>query len=358
MRLDRNCERILDKPRDDQPITREEARSLMQVDLQSPEMYVLCAVADNMSRRHFDNTGDVCAQIGLDFAPCPSNCDFCVFAAHNGMVREVIEYPKAAVVRAALECEAQKANAIYLMTTCNYKFEKFLEIGRAVREAISPDMPLVANIPDFNDDQARALVEAGFHAVYHAVRLNEGKDTRLPVEKRLATIEAARRAGLALNFCVEPLGPEHSIEQQVELMFLGRELGVTFSGAMHRVSVPGTALARYGEATHWYLARTVAVTRLVMGSTVAAHCTHEPNMPSLLAGANLVWAEVGANPRDKDKETEKSRGLSVLQCQGLLRHAGYRPRVGPSPSVFGPAWQKQTETTQGAGVRDFGGLRG
>ena len=338
MRLDKKCERILDKALADEPITREEAVILMHVDLQSPEMYALCSVADSMSRRHFDNYGDVCAQIGLDSAPCPGNCDFCVFAAQHGIVRETIEYSKEAVVQAALECERQQANAIYLMTTCHYNFDKFLGIAHAVHEAVSPEMPLVANIPDFGDDEASALVEAGFRSIYHAVRLNEGKDTRLPIAKRLATIEAARRAGLVLNFCVEPLGPEHSIEQQVELMFLGRELSATFSGAMHRVSVPGTALAQYGEITHWYLARTVGVTRLVMGNTVVAHCTHEPNIPSVLAGANLLWAEVGTNPRDESKETEKSRGLSVRQCQEILRHAGYRLRVGPSPSVMGLAW--------------------
>jgi biotin synthase len=340
MKLDKECELILDKAQDGQPITRQEAKRLMQIDLQSPEMYALCAVANNISRRHFGNTGDVCAQIGLDFAPCHGNCGFCVFAERHNPTKDSIEYSREAVVQAALESEQQKANAIYLMTTCRYKFNKFLDIGHAVHNAISPDMPLVANIPDFDYDEACALVEAGFYAIYHAVRLNEGKDTSFSVEQRIATIEAARHAGLALNFCVEPLGPEHSIEQQVELMFLGRELGVTFSGAMHRVSVPGTALAHYGDITHWYLARTVAVTRLVMCDTVVAHCTHEPNMPSLLAGANLIWAEVGANPRDEDKETEKNRGVSVRRCQEILWHAGYRPRIGPSPSVIGPAWKK------------------
>jgi biotin synthase len=338
MRLDKECELILDKAMADQSITRREAARLMSVGLQSSEMYALCAVADNLSRRHFDNTGDVCAQIGLDFAPCPGNCGFCVFAAKQGLVCETIEYPLEAILQAALKCEEQEANAIYLMTTCNYKFDRFLEVGYAVHNTISPEMPLVANIPDFGDEEARALREAGFHAVYHAVRLNEGKDTSFTVDKRLATIKAARDAGLAINFCIEPLGPEHSIEQQVELMFMGREIGATFSGAMFRVSVPGSLLACYGEVTYWYLARTVAVTRLVMGNTVTAHCTHEPNIPSLLAGANLLWAEVGSNPRDKDKETEHGRGMSIGQCQKMLQHAGYNLRIGPTPSVMGDAW--------------------
>ncbi|MFC2057132.1 radical SAM protein [Chloroflexota bacterium] len=340
MKIDNNCEKILDKALSEQPLDREEAVQLMQVDLYSPEMYALCSAANDMSRRHFNNYGDVCAQIGLDSAPCYGNCEFCFFAARNKMVGEGIKYSKEAVLRSAIECDRQKPNALLLMTTCNYDFDDFLKIGYAVHEAISPDLPLVANIPDFDDDQARALVEAGFYAVYHAVRLNEGKDTAFPVEQRIATMKAAKRAGLAVQTCVEPLGPEHSVEQQVESMFLGREMGVTFSGAGYRITVPGSPLACYGEVTQWYLARTVAVTRLVMGDTVAANCTHEPNMPSILAGANLLWAEIGTNPRDANKETEKSRGLSVDQCWQFLLNAGYERRIGPSPSVMGLAWNE------------------
>lgn len=343
MRLDKECDRILEKARIDETITFEEAERLMYIDLQSPEMYALCALANDMSRRHFDNYGDVCAQIGLDFAPCYGNCKFCVFAAQNGIVSSSMKYSKEAVVRAAIECERQKPNALLLMTTCSYDFEEFLKIGRAVHGAISIDMPLVANIPDFNDDQAQDLVDAGFCAIYHAVRLNEGKDTTFPVEQRIATMKAAQRAGLVVQTCVEPLGPEHSVEQQVESMFLGRGMGVTFSGAAYRITVPGSLLAHYGEVSHWYLARTIAVTRLVMGNTVVAHCTHEPNMPSILAGANLLWAEVGTNPRDENKETEKSRGLSVNQCQQFLRHVGYEIRTGPSPSVMGSAWRNRRQ---------------
>ncbi|MDD5703653.1 MAG: hypothetical protein PHU23_16590 [Dehalococcoidales bacterium] len=338
MKIDIEYGRILDKALDEQPITRKEAVRLMQVDLQSHEMYVLCSVANTLSKRHFDNKGDVCAQIGLDYAPCNGNCDFCVFAAKNGMVKESSEMSKEAVIQAALDCSGQKPNALLLMTTCHYDFDKFLDIGKAVSKVISLDIPLVANIPDFNKEDASALVEAGFHAVYHAVRLNEGIDTVFLGKNRIATMEAALNAGLILQSCVEPLGPEHTIEAQVDSMFLQKETGVSFSGAGYRITVPGSPLARYGEVSNLYLARTVAVSRLVMGDTVVAHCTHEPNLPSLLAGANLLWAEVGTNPRDQNKETEHSRGKSISQCRNVLWHAGYEPRVGPSPSAMGVAW--------------------
>ena len=49
MKLDKECEKILDKALADESITRKEAKRLMEIDLHSPEMYALCAVADNMN---------------------------------------------------------------------------------------------------------------------------------------------------------------------------------------------------------------------------------------------------------------------------------------------------------------------
>lgn len=325
---------IIDKALDEHPLSREDATTLMQIDLQSPEMYLLCSAADQLSRRHFDNQGEIYAQIGLDFAACPGNCEFCSFGADHGIVKTAIEYPVDEIVRAVQICESQGANGVYLMTTARYRFEKFLQVAQAVKRAVSDQFPLVANISDFNEDRARELAAVGFKAVYHAVRLNEGVGTAFSRDRRLRTIEAARKAGLKLHFCVEPVGPEHSIAEQVDLMFLGREEGVTFSGAMRRVCVPGTKVANSGSITWWSLARTVAVCRLVMGNTVLGHCTHEPNLPCLLAGANLLWAEMGPNPRDDQPDTENYRGMSVLQCQSMLREAGYQVRIGTAATAM------------------------
>jgi hypothetical protein len=73
-------------------------------------------------------------------------------------------------------------------------------------------------------------------------------------------------------------------------------------------------------------------------------------MPSILAGANLLWAEIGTNPRDANKETEKSRGLSVDQCWQFLLNAGYERRTGPSPSVMGLAWNKAHGSVMESGI--------
>jgi len=316
----------------------DEATRLLQVDLDSWAFYALCATANYLTRKHFDNQAEVCAQIGLDYAPCSKSCGFCAFSKSSGVVKEAIYWDEKTLIQTAKSFAEAGANAIYLMSTANYPFSGFVSMAEAVRISIPRDIPMVANTGDLTLSQAHELKDAGFTAVYHALRLREGTDTRIPASKREETISNAKEVGLVVQVCVEPVGPEHTIEELVDLMFWGREHSVSFSGAMKRTAVPGTALAKHGEITFRELARIVAVTRLVMGDTVQAHCTHEPNLPALMAGANLIWAEAGPNPRDTEADTQYGRGQNVKHCRRILEEAGFKVRKGASiaalPSVL------------------------
>ena len=56
--------------------------------------------------------------------------------------------------------ERDGANAVYLMATAQYPFEKFLEIGGEVSKQLNPETVLIANIDDFSKPQALRLKEA------------------------------------------------------------------------------------------------------------------------------------------------------------------------------------------------------
>lgn len=51
-------------------------------------------------------------------------------------------------------------------------------------KTLKPETTLIANIGDQTLKNAVMLKGMGFSGVYHAVRLREGKDTSLSVEKR------------------------------------------------------------------------------------------------------------------------------------------------------------------------------
>jgi len=110
------------------------------------------------------------------------------------------------------------------------------------------------------------------------------------------------------------------------LIFLGKELGVSYSGAMKRTSTPKTPLSKHGEITWTTLAKIVAAARLAMADKVTARCTHGPNFPYLLAGANLIWAETGPTPRD----------MCLRAVRVNVRQNGY---VVPRYNIFRQTYQ-------------------
>jgi len=330
LRIDPKIESILDKTLSGEEIYREEAVELMKIDESSHDMYALTSVANTLTRQHCGDRGEVYAQVGINLWPCPKSCAFCSFGKKWNMIKSPTEFGLEEVVLRAKAFEDAGANAIFLMTTADYPLDRYLEIAKAVRKAISPDMPMVANIGDFGPQQAKELLNAGFQGVYHVFRLREGKDTEIDPGARLRTLKATRDCDLNLGYCVEPIGPEHSPEELVEEMFRGKEYGAINHASMWRVPVSGVPLAKFGNISQWSLAKVVAVTRIVAGDTIRAMGVHEARILPLRTGANQIYAETGPNPRDTIEDTSEGIGFSVKECKNLLREAGYTPLEGPT----------------------------
>jgi len=330
MNVDSRIESILDAALSQGEIGKEEAVGLLTINLNSDEWYALTAAADSLSRRQFSNRGEVYAQIGVNFWPCPMSCGFCSFGEEAGLVESPLELDVQELVTRAREFETAGANAIFLMATADYPFDRFIELGRAVRKAIAAGLPLVANIGDFDSDQAEALISAGFQGVYHVSRLREGRDTKIPLATRLTTLETIRNSALDLGYCVEPIGPEHSPEELAAEMFRGREYGAANHACMRRTPLRGTALSGLGEIPEIEMAKAVAVTRLAIGKFVRAVGVHEPSLLSLRSGANQIYAETGPNPRDTKEDTSRGRGRTVEECKRMLWEAGWIPLEGPT----------------------------
>ncbi len=338
-------EEILEKGADGGGISREEALTLMRIELQSKEAYTLMETANRMSRIAFGNKGERHFHIGLNVEPCPLDCSFCSLARKAGTFTEKKAFPEEELVAWARQGEAEGADALNLMTTGTYPFSGLLEIGRLLSKTVS--VPLVANTRDINHREGEELLGAGFSGFYHAVRLGEGKDTPLEPERRIQTIQVLADVGLRWMNCVEPVGPEHSAEEIVDRMFLARKYGATYSGVMRRINFPGSPMEKFGMITELEMAKMVAVSRLVMGDVPRAHCTHEPHAASLLAGANLFFPEVGSNPRDGEADTGKGRGMTLADCARLFREMNWNP--DPVSNCFGETKPEKTRTRAAPG---------
>lgn len=314
---------ILAKIQHHEPMTRTEALYLLGLPLHSDDCYLLMAAANRLSQQSSHSRGTIYSQVGINVWPCPENCDFCYLGSKHGLIKELHELSPAQVMTAALNFEAAGADEVYLMTTANYPFDRFLEIGQTVRRALHPPTILVANIGDFKQPEAYQLLDAGFNGVYHVYRFREGIETAIEPERRRATFAAIREVGLDLRYCIEPIGPEHTADEIVEQMELAREFGATILSVMRRIPVAGTPYAQAGRLTEIEIARIVATARLFLGEQIRQMGVHEPSLVSLRAGAHRICAEVGMNPRDRAVDTAQGRGLSVAACEQLLWEAGF-----------------------------------
>jgi len=216
------------------------------------------------------------------------------------------------------------------MATGDYPFDKFLETSAQIRKHLNPKTVMIANVGDFGYTEGQELKDTGYTGIYHAVRMGEGRDTNISPDRRLETVRNAKETGLLVGTCVEPVGPEHSVEELIEKILIGRDMGPCYSGAMRRISLPNSQLAAYGMMSKYRMAYIVSVVRLAMGAHLMGNCTHEPDLLGTTTGANLLWAEIGTNPRDTETDTSEGRGMDVTACRSILEEADFEVLEGPS----------------------------
>lgn len=336
MQLASEVDRILGRSLDGHVPSREDCVALLRLPSDSLEARLLMAVADTVSRRRFGHEAMLLGQIGIETAPCPGNCGFCVFGeGHTQFQRNQLSLEEI-FGRAQAFARGGDLYALFLMTMHDFTMDRLLEIVHAVRNCIPPQTQIVVNIGDFDIAQGEQLQAAGVHGAYHVCRLREGTDTSLSPEERKKTFCTIRDAGLDFYYCCEPIGPEHTPEELVDPMFLGIEYGCFQHAAMRRVFVPGMPLSDRGQITELRLAQVVAVVTLAtLGCKETQNiAVHEPNLLGLTAGANVVYAETGANPRDTEADTSANRGLDMAAARKMLYEAGFTAlRLGDGRKV-------------------------
>ncbi|MDM8542501.1 radical SAM protein [Desulfococcaceae bacterium HSG9] len=325
-----NFEDILKKSRMGEILSNKELIYLLSLPPDSYENYKVMAEANQFSKKLSDGKAEVHAQFAINLAPCPCKCLFCSFAKINGIFNESSELTTEQAIAYAQQFENDGANAVFIMTTAKFPFDHFIEISKEIRKNVSSETKLIANVGDQKLENAVKLKDAGFAGVYHAVRLREGTDTNLSVEKRKQSIKNFKEAGLEIGTCVEPVGPEHTNEELAEMIEFTASFNPSYSGAARRIPIPGTSISKRGFINEMRMAQIVAVTRLGMPHSVIGNCTHEPCTLGAISGANLFWAEVGANPRDIENKTEDGRGESVNSCKSIFLESNWDIWSGPS----------------------------
>lgn len=313
---------IFHKIQQNELLTKEDAKRLLEIPLYSKHYYKLIDLSMARSRRVFQK-GYVFVQIGLDRKKCPGNCAFCTFAEDNydDSGSYCLKYHEIDAILESMPLE--KISAIFLMTTMDYPKSEYLDVVQNIRNKIPKSIALVANIGDFDLDFAFSLKQAGISAVYHILRLREGIDTNITRETRLKTLDAIKKSGMDLYYCIEPIGMEHTSEELIEQMEIARKYAVDVMAIMARVSVAGTRYEAIEEVSSSYLLKVAAVCNLYVQPRISMN-VHEPDKMVMLAGINQLYAEIGGNPRDIEKFTENRRGYSIDQVENLLSQFDFK----------------------------------
>jgi biotin synthase len=325
-----NIHDLIRKTRDGEHLFHEELVYLLSMAPDCSESYLVMAESNRISKELTENKAEVHAQLALNLAPCPGNCAFCSFAEENGVFSKETRLTVEEAVAYANQFEKDGANAIFAMTTAHYPFGLFLEMSQEIRRSLNPETVLIANVGDQSLANAHKIKDVGYTGVYHALRLREGIDSGLSPEKRKESIRNFQEAGLKVGTCVEPVGPEHTPSELADMICFTASFNPSYSGAARRIPIPGTEIVIRGTISELRMAQIAAITRLGMPRTVLGNCTHEPCTLGGLAGANLFWAEVGANPRDTNEKTEEGRGETVKTCRRLFQECGWDIYEGPS----------------------------
>jgi biotin synthase len=303
---------------------REEALNLLQTDTKSDDFYKLISLSNQQSRKQFGDKGFVFAQIGMNAEPCSKNCGFCSLGSSHYSVEEKWQIGADEIIKGVQGLLKEGMNDFFLMTTADYPIKKFIEFSTQVRKHLPDNVRFVANIGDFDLETAKEFKNIGITGAYHIKRFREGVDTLIKPEIREKTINNIVNAGLELYYCIEPVGPEHSYDEILDLIYFAKQYPIDAMAVMRRVPVLGTPLFNSGQINAMELTKIVAVTNLVIKPTRSMN-VHEPTQMSLLAGVNQLYAEVGANPRDTNSDTKDGRGFTPTMAWQMLAEAGYYP---------------------------------
>ena len=123
-------EELIKKSQMGDVLSKKELVYLLSLAPDSVETYMVMAEATRLSKELSDGKAEVHAQFAINLAPCPCNCLFCSFAKINGVFNEATNLTPEHAVAYARQFEFDGANAVFMMSTANYPFERFIEISR------------------------------------------------------------------------------------------------------------------------------------------------------------------------------------------------------------------------------------
>jgi len=299
-------------------LSKQEIVELLKIDTYSDECTYLRMKANDAGRIITDNKAYMWGAIGLDYASCAANCDFCSFGSAWGLIETEEIFTSSMILSKVKEYVDNQVHFIVLRTTQYYSLDTLMEYVQTIRKEIEGNYEIIVNVGEFDIRMAHQMHESGVNGVYHAIRLREGIDTHFDVKERMQTLSAVHQSQLNLIHLVEPVGVEHGYEEIADRFLCSLDYGVYISGIMARIPVKGTPLGDKPQLSDEEVAKMIAVLRLAGGRTVHHICVHPASELAIQSGANVVVIETGAIPRDQALIAGKWKNFDYKAAKDLF----------------------------------------
>lgn len=284
---------------------------------------------------HPENKVQLCTLLSVKTGGCPEDCAYCPQSArhHSDVEPEKLLSVESVLksARAARDAGSTRfcMGAAWRDAKSGKQFDDVLCMVRGVREL---GMEACATLGMLNDDQAKALADAGLTAYNHNIDTSRefyGSiiSTRT-FDERLATLERVTKAGIGVC-CGGIIGMGESITDRCRMIVTLARMTPHPSSVPVNALVPveGTPLEDQPRVDPLELVRMIAVARITMPKAMVrlsagrSELTRESQLLCFLAGANSIfYGDKLLTTGNPDVEADQKL-LADLGLQPLLPHA-------------------------------------
>lgn len=284
---------------------------------------------------HPENKVQLCTLLSVKTGGCPEDCAYCPQSArhHSDVEPEKLLSVESVLksARAARDAGSTRfcMGAAWRDAKSGKQFDDVLCMVRGVREL---GMEACATLGMLNDDQAKALADAGLTAYNHNIDTSRefyGSiiSTRT-FDERLATLERVTKAGIGVC-CGGIIGMGESITDRCRMIVTLARMTPHPSSVPVNALVPveGTPLEDQPRVDPLELVRMIAVARITMPKAMVrlsagrSELTRESQLLCFLAGANSIfYGDKLLTTGNPDVEADQKL-LAELGLQPLPPHA-------------------------------------
>lgn len=288
----------------------------------------LCAAADEIRETFCGNAFDICSVINCKCGNCSEDCRYCAQSVYNHATveghplistEEMLKQAKRNKALGALRCELVSGGR----RMSDKEIDTVCESIRAVKQEV--DIEICVSFGLLERRHFEKLKAAGVSRAHCNLESSESFFQTLctthTYEEKIATIKAAKEAGLSICSC-GIFGLGETMEDRIELAFRERELGVKSLPLNMLKPIKGTPFENAAMLSNDEMRRVAAVFRFILPDASVR----------MAAGRDRLWDkgeacfQSGSNAAITGDFLTVS-GSKINQDMEMLERLGYEPKL-------------------------------